>query len=73
MIDDAFLLVEQRTDINVTCSEQVFETIHELVLRKDVNGARGIANVIEHVLINPLSRYLFDKKIILMNIFTFQI
>ena len=62
MIDDAFLLVEQRTDINVTCSEQVFETIHELVLRKDVNGARGIANVIEHVLINPLSRYLFDKK-----------
>ncbi|KPA09878.1 ATPase AAA-2 domain-containing protein [Candidatus Magnetomorum sp. HK-1] len=62
MVHDAISIVDQRTGIRVTCSDQIFETIHEIVLRKDVNGARGIANVIEHVLINPLSRYLFDYK-----------
>ena len=27
------------------------------------NGGRGIGNVVENLLINPLSRYLFDNQI----------
>ena len=27
------------------------------------NGARGIGNIVESMLINPLSRYLFDNNI----------
>lgn len=27
------------------------------------NGGRGIGNVVENLLINPLSRYLFDNEI----------
>ncbi|MBF0451453.1 MAG: ATP-dependent Clp protease ATP-binding subunit [Candidatus Magnetomorum sp.] len=60
MLQDVISSVAQRTGIKLICSDQIIETIHEIVLRKDVNGARGIANVIEHVLVNPLSRYLFD-------------
>jgi DNA polymerase III delta prime subunit len=60
MVQDVITSVSQRTGITISCSDQVNEKIHESVLRKDVHGARGIANVIEHVMVNPLSRYLFD-------------
>jgi len=60
MLRDVITRISQRTGITINCSERVNEIIHESVLRKDVHGARGIANVIEHLMINPLSRYLFD-------------
>jgi len=59
MMLDVITGISQRTGITINCSKQVNETIHESVLRKDVHGARGIGNVIEHVMVNPLSRYLF--------------
>jgi ATP-dependent Clp protease ATP-binding subunit ClpA len=60
MLKDVIIRISQRIGITITCSDQVNEMIHESVLRKDVHGARGIANVIEHVMVNPLSRYFFD-------------
>ena len=60
MVRDVIKGISQRIGITINCSDQVNEIIHESVLRKDVHGARGIANVIEHVMVNPLSRYLFD-------------
>jgi DNA polymerase III delta prime subunit len=63
MLLDVITGISQRAGITITCSKQVNETIHESVLRKDVHGARGIANVIEHVMVNPLSRYLFAHQV----------
>jgi len=60
MVRDVITSILQRIGMTISCSDQVHEMIHESVLRKDVHGARGIANVIEHVMVNPLSRYLFD-------------
>jgi len=60
MIQDVITRISQRIGFTIHCSDQVNEFILESVLRKDVHGARGIANVIEHVMVNPLSRYLFD-------------
>jgi hypothetical protein len=62
MVADVISAIAQRKGLKLTCSDRVFEMIHETVLRKDVNGARGIANVIEHVLVNPLSRFIFDNQ-----------
>ena len=62
MVQDVIKSVAQRTGITISCSDNILETIHESVLRKDVHGARGIANVIEHVMINPFSRYIFDHQ-----------
>jgi DNA polymerase III delta prime subunit len=62
MLQDVITNISQRMGFTMSCSDQVNEFILESVLRKDVHGARGIANVIEHVLINPLSRYLFDHN-----------
>ena len=49
--------------IAVTISERV----HQILLKKATdnleNGGRGIGNVVESLLINPLSRYLFDEGI----------
>jgi len=60
MVQDLITSVLQRIGMTISCSDRVYEMIHASVLRKDVHGARGIANVIEHVMVNPLSRYLFD-------------
>jgi len=62
MVQDVLIGISQRIGMTIKCSDQVNETIHESVLRKDVHGARGIANVIEHVLVNPLSRFVFDHE-----------
>ena len=39
-------------------------TLLEESLQNLSNGARGIGNIVESMLINPLSRYLFDNGII---------
>ena len=39
------------------------ETLTEQALHNLQNGGRGIGNVVENLLINPLLRYLFDNEI----------
>ncbi len=55
------LAVEKQ--ISLTLSEAAMETLTEQALNNLQNGGRGIGNVVENLLINPLSRYLFDKEI----------
>ena len=38
-------------------------TLTDNALNNLQNGGRGIGNVVENLLINPLSRYLFDNEI----------
>lgn len=39
------------------------EVLTERALDNLQNGGRGVGNVVENFLINPLSRYLFDNEI----------
>jgi len=55
------LSAEKRIDL--TLSQRAMETLTEQALGNLQNGGRGIGNVVENLLINPLARYLFDHEI----------
>lgn len=49
--------------IALTLSPKAMGILEEQALRNLQNGGRGVGNVVENFLINPLSRYLFDHEI----------
>ena len=49
--------------IQLTISDQSYNTLIDQALGNLANGGRGIGNVVENLLINPLARYLFDNEI----------
>ena len=49
--------------ITLEISDIVMNTLLEESVQNLSNGARGIGNIVESMLINPLSRYLFDNNI----------
>lgn len=49
--------------IQVSLSENAKETLRLRAVGNLDNGGRGIGNIVESMLINPLSRYLFDNDI----------
>nr|MCR5023835.1 AAA family ATPase [Lachnospiraceae bacterium] len=53
-----------KTEKNITLNieDTAFNTLKERAFTNLDNGGRGIGNVVEEVLINPLSRYLFDEE-----------
>ena len=50
-------------NIRLEIAPAAYETLIENVLKNLDNGGRGIGNIVESLLINPLSRYLFDNHI----------
>lgn len=55
------LMAEKR--IAITISESAQATLNKNMLENLGNGGRGIGNIVESLLINPLARYLFDNEI----------
>ena len=49
--------------IILSFSDKARDTLSTEALNNLSNGGRGIGNVVENLLINPLSRYLFDNEI----------
>lgn len=49
--------------ITLTITDEAMAVLTEQSLNNLANGGRGIGNVVENLLINPLSRYLFDNEI----------
>lgn len=49
--------------IELTLSETAMAKLEEKALGNLANGGRGIGNIVESLLINPFSRYLFDEDI----------
>ena len=49
--------------LSLVLAPEAYQTLSEAVLRNLDNGGRGIGNMVESLLINPLSRYLFDNNI----------
>ena len=48
--------------IELTIADEAMSVLTEQALGNLANGGRGIGNVVENLLINPLSRYLFDTE-----------
>lgn len=55
------LLVEKQ--ITITVSDNAYNILLENALGNLDNGGRGIGNIVENLLINPLSRWLFDTEL----------
>lgn len=55
------LMTEKR--IELTLSDIAMGKLEERALGNLANGGRGIGNIVESLLINPFSRYLFDEDI----------
>lgn len=49
--------------IILTISEEAMSVLTEQAVGNLANGGRGVGNIVENLLINPLSRYLFDNEI----------
>ena len=50
-------------NIQLELGPKAYEVLTNRVLKNLDNGGRGIGNIVESLLINPLSRYLFDNNI----------
>lgn len=55
------LMTEKRIDLSL--SDVAMGKLETRALGNLVNGGRGIGNIVESLLINPFSRYLFDEDI----------
>ena len=51
-------------NIELVVEDTAMETLRQRVMGNLDNGGRGIGNVVEDVLINPLSKYLFDEDLL---------
>ena len=49
--------------ISLSLSDEAMEVLRAKAVANLDNGGRGIGNIVESLLINPLSRYLFDNEI----------
>lgn len=55
--------LQSEKQITLTLSERAMEVLRAKSIANLDNGGRGIGNIVESLLINPLSRYLFDNEI----------
>ena len=56
-------LAEQK-NIRVTITDEAYAELSAAALNDLSNGGRGVGNQVEALLINPLSRWLFDNAVI---------
>lgn len=56
-----YMALEKR--ITLSFSEMAMSVLQKSVLKNLSNGGRGIGNIVESLLINPLARFLFDNEI----------
>ena len=49
--------------IELVLSEKAMSVLLSKALDNLANGGRGIGNIVESLLINPLARYMFDEEI----------
>ena len=54
--------VKEKHKINVTFSEELKSFIFEKTSKNIAQGGRGVGNIIEEIIVNPLSRILFEEK-----------
>ena len=55
--------IKTERNVSVYLTEEVKSSLLEAALANLSNGGRGIGNIVENMLINPLARYMFDSGI----------
>lgn len=55
--------LKMEKNIGVTISEEAMDTLRQGARGNLENGGRGVGNIVESFLINPLSRYMFDHEL----------
>ena len=55
--------LQSEKDIQIILSDAAMETLKNKANSNLENGGRGIGNIVESLLIDPLARYLFDHEI----------
>ena len=60
-LDNLSRAMKQQLNVSLEISERVRSQLLELSLGNLENGGRGIGNIVESYLIDPLSRYMFDN------------
>ncbi|UTR12095.1 AAA family ATPase [Evansella sp. LMS18] len=62
-IDKITDALSENRSMQIEIDDSVLEFIEQKALSNLENGGRGIGNIIEKYFINPLSRFLFDRKV----------
>ena len=63
-VDKIVRRMEEQKRIHIDITDDAYSTLREAALRDLSNGGRGIGNQVESLLINPLSRWLFDHEVL---------
>lgn len=56
--------MRSQKNIELVVSEKAFGILRDRALKNLDNGGRGIGNIVESLFVNPLSRYMFDHKLL---------
>ena len=56
--------LEEQKQIRLTVTDEAYEELRTAALADLSNGGRGIGNQVESLLVNPLSRWLFDNEVL---------
>ena len=62
-VDKIIRRMEEQKQIRITVTEGAYQQLSDAALSDLSNGGRGIGNQVEALLINPLSRWLFDNGV----------
>ena len=63
-VDKITRRLEEQKQIRLHVTDEAYGELHDAALEDLSNGGRGIGNQVESLLINPLSRWLFDNEIL---------
>ena len=62
-VEKIALRLREDRSIRLTLRPEARDTLLRAALQNLSNGGRGVGNIVESMLINPLSRYLFDEHV----------
>jgi ATP-dependent Clp protease ATP-binding subunit ClpA len=63
-VDKIIRRLEEQKQIRLHITDEAYGELHDAALEDLSNGGRGIGNQVESLLINPLSRWLFDNEVL---------
>jgi ATP-dependent Clp protease ATP-binding subunit ClpA len=63
-VDKIIRRMEEQKGIRIKIEDFAYESLKEAALFDLSNGGRGVGNQVEALLINPLSRWLFDNEVL---------
>ncbi len=63
-LDKIVVNLHTNKKVELTITNKAFNVLKNKALNNLENGGRGIGNIVESCFVNPLSRYMFDNKLI---------